>query len=155
MKKVKNILDIDLRKKNLLYHSTSFNNLLSILNDNILYGSVCYDYGIATSRNKNYLFLLNEYGDCISGGGECQLILDKDKIKNKYKIVPFDWEEYKLINDLNYHQSEEKILTNKIVDIKKYIIGIHLNKNINKNLKKLNTISKDILIFDNKWKNKY
>ena len=50
------VLDIKLRSINLLYHSTTFDNLMEILNDNILYGSGTYDYGIATSRNKNYLF---------------------------------------------------------------------------------------------------
>lgn len=152
-----NILDKTLRNKNLLYHSTSFNNLLEILSDNILYGTYMYDYGIATSRNKNYLFYIDEFGEIKSGEGECQLILDRDKIKNNYRIKAFDWEEYKRLKDKNYHQSEDKILTNKIIDIKKYIIGIHLNKNINKNYKillekeKHFIIDNDIVIFGRDW----
>jgi hypothetical protein len=151
------ILDRNLRNKNLLYHSTTFNNLLEILNDNVLYGSDMYDYGIATSRNKNYLFHMNDYGELKSGEGECQLILDRDKIKNNYRIKPFDWEEYKSVKDKNYHQSEDKILTSKIIDIKKYIIGIHLNKNVNNNyiilLKKEGDflIDNNIIIFGSDW----
>ena len=151
------ILDRHLRIKNLLYHSTTFNNLLEILNDNVLYGSDTYDYGIATSRNKNYLFYINDYGEVKSGEGECQLILDRDKIKNSYRIKPFDWEEYKSVKDKNYHQSEDKILTNKIIDIKKYIVGIHLNKNVNNNytilLEKEGDflIDNNIIIFGSDW----
>jgi len=57
-------------------------------------------------------------------------------------------------NDPNYLQSEDKIITNKITDIKKYIIGIHLNKNVKNNFKDLLCQEKDflennsILIFD-------
>lgn len=151
------ILDKNLRNKNLLYHSTSFNNLLEILNDNVLYGSDMYDYGIATSRNKNYLFYMSDYGELKSGEGECQLILDRDKIKNNYKIKPFDWEEYKSMKDKNYHQSEDKILTSKMVNVKKYIVGIHLNKNVNDNYTKLLEkernflIDNNIIIFDSDW----
>ncbi|MCK9319194.1 hypothetical protein [Methanoculleus sp.] len=151
------ILDKNIRNKNLLYHSTSFNNLLVILNDNVLYGTDTYDYGIATSRNKNYLFYMSDYGELKSGEGECQLILDRDKIKNNYKIKPFDWEEYKSVKDKNYHQSEDKILTSKMVNIKKYIVGIHLNKNVNDNYTKLLEkegnflIDNNIIIFDSDW----
>ena len=151
------ILDKNLRNKNLLYHSTTFSNLLEILSDNILYGSDMYDYGIATSRNKNYLFYINDYGELKSGDGECQLILDRDKIKNNYKIQPFDWEEYKSVKDKNYHQSEDKILTSKIINIKKYIVGIHLNKNVNDNYSTLLEregdflIDKNIIIFGSDW----
>lgn len=143
------ILDKSLGNKNLLYHSTSFNNLLEILNDNVLYGTDTYDYGIATSRNKNYLFYINDYGEIKSGEGECQLILDRDKIKNNYRIEPFDWEEYKRRNDKNYHQSEDKILTSKIINIKKYIVGIHLNKKVNNNYTKLLKKESDFLIDNN------
>lgn len=143
--------------RNLLYHSTYFDDLLEILNDNILYGSHMYDYGIATSRNKNYLFYMNDNGDLKSGEGECQLILDRDKIKYNYKIKPYDWEEFKSIKDKNYHQSEDKILTNKIIGIKNYIVGIHLNKNINDNYTTLLEKEGDFLrknnitIFDTNW----
>mgnify|MGYP005851058689 CR=1 FL=1 len=151
------ILDINLRTKKLLYHSTTFENLMKILNDNILYGSDMYDYGIATSRNRNYLFYMSDYGDIKSGEGECQIILDRDKIKNNYKIQPFDFEEYKSSNDSNYHQSEDKILTSKIINIKKYIIGIHLNKNIERNLglildREMEFLkSNQIIIFGKDW----
>lgn len=131
------LLSKEFRNINLLYHSTTFSNLLQILEDNVLYGSDSYDYGIATSRNKDYLFYISDEGDIERGQGECQLILDRNKINNNYKIKAFDWEEFKLKDDDNYHQSEDKILTDKITNIKKYIIGIQLNKNIQDNLMKL------------------
>ena len=51
------LLDKHLRNKNLLDHATYFDNLLEILKQNVLYGTNTYDYGVATSRNRNYLFL--------------------------------------------------------------------------------------------------
>jgi hypothetical protein len=129
-----NLLNKQFRNKELLYHATFFDNLLEILEDNILYGTVAYDYGISTSRDRNYLFHNNsEFGDIRRGEAECQLILDKRKLKTKYKIKAFDWEEYKRTNNPNLIQSEDKILTGKIKGIKKYIVGIHLNKNVEEN----------------------
>lgn len=153
------LLDKSLRSKNLLYHSTSFSNLLEILDSNVLISYSLFDFGISTSRNKDYLFSIDydDTGDIISGGGECQLILDKDKIKSNYKIKPYDYEMYKKIPDNNYHQSEDKILSNKVKNIKKYIVGIHLNKNVHENYKKLlekeNEFIKEnnIIIFDKDW----
>lgn len=151
------ILDKKFRSINLLYHSTSFSNLMDILTDNILYGTSSYDYGIATSRNKNYLFLQDNDSGPKRGEGESQLILNRDKIKSNYKIQAFDWEEYKSRSDSNYHQSEDKILTNKIVNIKEYIVGIHLNKNTKHNFKLLLEKEFDFLtnnnitIFDKNW----
>jgi hypothetical protein len=160
------ILPIEYRQKNLIYHSTEFENLLSILKKNVLYGTTDYDYGVATSRNKDYLFGRNDdLGDVGTRIGESQLILDRDKIKKNYKIQPFDWENWKQQsmnwkNPENYKQSEEKILTSEIKNIHKYIVGIHLNKFIKTNYEILKTdeyinslIKKyNWVIFDRHWK---
>jgi len=156
---VEKLLSKELRTKNLLYHATSFENLISILNDDVLYGTHMYDRGVATSRNKDYLFYMDEDGEMFSGGAETQLILDGDKIRNKYKVSPFDWEEFKRHPEPVYHQSEEKILTDKIVGIHKYIVGIHLNKNVDENYLNLigdkqfkSLIEKyNWIIFDENW----
>lgn len=158
------ILPIEYRHRNLIYHSTEFVNLVSILKDNVLYGTTDYDFGVATSRNKDYLFGRIEDGEVGARLGECQLILDRDKIKRNYKIQPFDWENWKqssmnLNNAINYQQSEEKILTEEIKNIHKYIVGIYLNKYIKKNyeyLKNDTYISSLIdkynwVIFDDDW----
>jgi GNAT superfamily N-acetyltransferase len=156
----KYILPKSHRVKNLLYHASAFNNILSILKNNILRGTQQYDYGVATSRSKDYLFFLNfEDGNIQKGGADAQLILDRDKIKSRYKVVPFDWEEFKLTDDPNYHQSEDKVLTNAIENVEKYIVGIQLNKAVHRSFHILwadEEIREKIVrnkwnVFDMKW----
>jgi hypothetical protein len=154
------ILPKELRYKNLLFHATSINNLLEILTRNFLYGSNEIDYGIATSRCKDYLYNNDGWFSDISvrGTADCQLILDRDLIKTKYKIVPYDFEEYKKLGsnppyNLDYTQSEDKIKASEIINIKKYIIGIHFSiypiSQYIDILKPL--INKDWLIYDENW----
>ena len=131
------ILQKELRYRNLLYHSSNWEGFIGIMNTGILYGADTYDYGVSTSRNKHYAFGRVEIDGELNtehNGGDIQLILDKDKLKTKYKIKSFDWEEWKrgitYTNDYSdFNQSEDKILTNKITDIHKYIIGLHIVKN--------------------------
>jgi hypothetical protein len=149
------------RTKNLLYHASSFNNILSILKQNRINGTVGYDFGVATSRNKDYLFLLDfETGDIIRGGADAQFILDRDKLKARYKIQAFDWEEMKQSDDHNHHQAEDKVLTSAIESIDRYIMAIQLNKAVHRNFQILwadNHIREKIIvnkwdIFDSEWK---
>jgi hypothetical protein len=154
------ILPKELRYKNILYHSTSFENLISILKENVLYGLGDVDYGIATSRSKDYLY--NNNGWCIDdisvrGTADCQLILNRDLIKTKYKIVPYDFEEFKKLGsnppyNSEIIQSEDKILTSKLNNIKKYIIGIHINNDPSKYIEELKSlIENNWLVFDKNW----
>jgi len=127
------ILPKELRNMNLLYHSTIIGSFDEIIKTNELYGTHGYDFGVATSRNKHYAFG-NAGDDEMHNVGEIQLILDKDKLQNKYKTMAFDWEEWKSTDSKtgeynDFHQSEDKILTNRIDNIKKYIVGIHIIHN--------------------------
>ena len=128
------LLPKEIRNKSLLYHATTLDSFEYILKENELYGTHGYDFGVATSRNKHYNFGNSEDNEEIMyNQGDVQLILDKDKIKNKYKTSAFDWEQWKSTNSEtgvynDYHQSEDKILTNNIKNIKQYIIGIHIAK---------------------------
>jgi hypothetical protein len=148
------------RVKNLLYHASSMNSIFSILKDNELRGTSGYDYGVATSRSKDYLFLLNfEDGNIIRGGADAQLILDREKLKTKYKVVPFDWEEFKLIDDPNYHQAEDKVMTSAIENLDRFVVGIQLNRSVHRNFQILwndSEIKEKIItnkwnVFDTKW----
>ncbi|MCK9446201.1 hypothetical protein M0Q50_04830 [bacterium] len=157
------LLPKDLRQMNLLYHSTWLEYFEKILKDDELYGTDMYDSGVSNSRNKHYAFGMNddEFGHNV---GEIQLILDRDKIKQNYKINAFDWEEYKRTDNKtgeysNYHQPEDKIITDKIKNIHKYIIGLHIVKNdilldIIENKLILNKIKEyNWLVFDEDWNN--
>lgn len=163
---------LELKNKNVLYHSTDYESFINIIKTNKLYGSSDYDYGIATSRNRDYAFGHSDDGwDDESGNyhhnlGDVQLILNRNKIKNNFKIKPFDWEEWKHTDSLtgkynDFHQSEDKILTDKIENIFTYIIGIQFVKN---NLfNKYNIYNNDVLkniindynwvVYDEEWKN--
>jgi hypothetical protein len=151
------LLDKELRNRTILYHSTTFSAMINILSENKLYGSEMYDYGVATSRNRNYLFHIDD--DCVpkTGLGECQLMLCRDKLRSRYSVIPFDWEEYKRTGEPDYVQSEEKIMTSCVHNVKRYIVGIHLNKNVTENCRKLMEHESDFIlssripIFDEKW----
>jgi len=85
------LLPIELRNKNLLYHSTDIESFEIILETNELHGSIMYDSGISTSRNKHYAFGHDEEGSGkMHNWGDVQFILDRDKIKNTCKIKAFD-----------------------------------------------------------------
>ena len=129
------ILPKELRNMDLLYHSTKMEYVDRILKTDTLEGTGDYDYGVATSRNKHYAYGTHSAEEDENWGynaGHIQFILDRAKIKYKYKIEAFDWEEMKLNAKpkLGEHdsgiQSEDKIMTNKIKNISKYIIGIHI-----------------------------
>lgn len=122
------ILPKSFRKHNLLYHSTTFENFIKIMKENTLWENIDYDFGVSTSRNRNYIFGIDEDGNVLKNNGEIQIILDKIKLQHNYKIKAFDWENYKQIPNDNYHQSEDKIHTT-IKNLDKYIIGFHINKN--------------------------
>lgn len=151
------LLPKELRYKNLLYHSTIFDSFEEIIKTNVLYGTHGYDFGVATSRNKHYGF--GNHDDIMHNMGDIQFILDKEKIQHKYKTQAFDWEEWKSVKSTvgkynDYHQSEDKILSNQILNIKKFIIGIHIINNdllddTMEILKKYNFTPK--YIFDENW----
>lgn len=154
------ILPKELRNISLLYHATTIDSFNNIIKNDILYGTTDYDFGIATSRNKHYNFGYNDNNlNKLYNQGEIQLILNKNKLKNKYKIIPFDWENWKSIKSKtgvynNYHQTEDKIITDKIDNIKQYIIGIHISKN--KYIQKVLNICKEYnfypsYIFNENW----
>lgn len=164
---LESILPKNLRTSNLLYHSTTFSSFVSIIETNRLEEENSYDFGVATSRNRNYIFGRDEEDNtALKGGGEIQLILDRDKLKTQYKIKAYDWEEYKNIDDHNYHQAEDKIYKT-VENIDKYIIGFHINKydvqlddnniNIIEYLKNWNLFMtkfniNDWILFDKNWK---
>ena len=136
------LLPKDLRNKNILYHSTEFESFVGIMADNELHGAMNYDFGVSTSRNKHYGFGRYQFGERTwdieigHNTGDIQLLLDKDKLQNNYKIDAFDWDEWKTRNKgevgkyNDFHQSEDKIKTDVIKDIDKYILGVHIIKNV-------------------------
>jgi len=160
------LLPKELRYKNLLYHSTQLETLDKILKSDILYGTSDYDKGVATSRNKHYAFgIINDEETRGYNGGDIQFILDRDKVNSKFKIDAFDWEDLKYSTKIktgeynDYHQSEDKIQTDEIKNLSKYIIGIHIiHDNIMNELMKSDILKQRIkenswVVFDENWGN--
>jgi len=113
-----------------LYHFTSFDSLKSILQSNIIRGSwgnedVKGKY-VSTTRNKNLWKT-----DPNLGAEELQvaLVLDGDKLSNKYKIRPYAYEPYRDL-DRSGAEAEELIMlpTGVLPNIDQYLLGVSLLK---------------------------
>lgn len=98
---VEKILE-EAKQVGLLYHATRLDDILDILKENILYAQ--RDIGISTSRTKEFFLTNNLFG---LGKWNACLVLDGDKLSNKYKIKPFQYP-----NERDSY--ETVIITNKL-----------------------------------------
>lgn len=98
-----------------LYHITSISSLIKILNSNKLLGAI---NGVSFTRNK----LLYKTATTL-GGNQCQLIIDGNKLSEKYKIYS-----YKDSVSSQSDESEETVNIRVIDNISKYILKIQLIK---------------------------
>jgi len=125
---IENILN-EAKQVGTLYHFTSLKNLLSIIQNNTLIASNTTDFidkklklqcvSLTRTSNKNQFSISNK--------SECVLILDGDKLSNKYKITPYHDPNQYYFSDEEYDEMEERICKN-IVNLDKYIIKIILSK---------------------------
>ena len=145
-----------------LYHHTSESRALSIMNSDMLRGTrpdddilavdptldnTQHQSMVSLTRDKN--FVPNETIGASAGGlGDSKklkviFVVDKDKLKSNYKIVPFDysaledrWYDKRMKDDPDTiiqprairksksNEYEERVLTNKIEPLRRYIIDI-------------------------------
>ena len=145
-----------------LYHHTTESRALSIMNSDMMRGTrpdddiIDVDQTLANTphqsmvsltRDKN--FVPNETIGASAGGlGDSNklkviFVVDKDKLKSNYKIVPFDysaledrWYDKRMKDDPDTimqprairksksNEYEERVLTNKIEPLRRYIIDI-------------------------------
>lgn len=119
MKRYKKLFEA--KQVGVLYHYTSFENAIKIIQSNILkVGKTGY---VSFTRNK----FLYKQATFISGS-DCFLSLDGNKISENYKIIPFKYHgiDYTEIGD----ESEETLKRGKsLKNVKKYILDITLLKN--------------------------
>lgn len=116
----------------LLYHYTSLDSLLAILDSNILKGSKPTNKNDAKLNNKPFIcFTRNKNFHLESMPSvyvECRLTFDGDKLSNNYQITPYEC-------NLIYYgdEFEERIYLNKgklhIKDITKYLLRIDIYPN--------------------------
>jgi len=106
-----------------LYHFTDTNGLLGILKTNELWASETNVSHVSLTRDKQgwHVGTLDN---------AFRISLDGDKISNKYKIRPYSWGGDGIDRGAGSTESEEAVLTDKIVNIRDYIIEISANKEL-------------------------
>jgi len=150
-----------------VYHITSIYKLYSILKENqfILNSTVErseYHYSrnrfyyLSTSRSKNNWYFKDYTSDNLKA---CILVLDGNKLNNKYKGIPVDYFST-AINRITWDEMEDRIISNnpEISNAKSYIKEIHIyylaeqystedNNNIYTLLNKIKKMIKSIPIY--------
>lgn len=109
---------LESKQVGILYHHTSFSNLIRILKSNSLV--IGRTGKISFTRSKNFL----RSATVGLGGVGAELILDGDKLSNNYKITPYKYHGLDVEVDDEF---EERVLKN-IKDLNKYLKGINLYK---------------------------
>ena len=127
-----------------IYHFTNGNIIDLILKDNILksnknmsqVGKQINQHGISTTRLKDGVYNIHgrHKGTQASSYGSFRITLDGDKLSNKYKIIPVE------LQDSNFYNAEEYIITKEIPNISDYIIAIDYNPKLKKTLKYVNEL---------------
>lgn len=102
--------------EDVLYYYRSYDSLLDILERNLIRTSLS-GLGVSTSKkdsffNKSRLFFLSttRNKNFIFKDRNCRIYLDKDKLKRKYKIVPFNYH-YDVYSRLDASEHEDRVLT--------------------------------------------
>jgi hypothetical protein len=124
MKYIKNFAIFEAKQVGILYHYTSVVSLMKILKSGELLGSL--EYGnkfISFTRDKNFL----KHPMRTIKDDAVRIVLDGDKLSNKYKIQPFNYQ-YRFATRYDDAESEERIYIDKISNIKNYIIRIEFTR---------------------------
>jgi hypothetical protein len=115
------LIDIlrEAKQVGILYHFTDDEGLRGILESNEL---------LASYQNANHVSLTRDKNGWHVGTSDniFRISLDGDKISNKYKIRPYEWDE--LDRGSGNTESEEAVITDKITNINNYIIDIVANE---------------------------
>jgi hypothetical protein len=110
---------------NLIYHFTTKYNLRKILSqDRLKVSKTWIPSAISLTRDKNLhkrsVYLRHHNTNAV-------IILDKDKLKCRYKLIPFDF--FGKGKDRLMFKEAEEVILKDILNIKKYIIEIRDLKN--------------------------
>jgi hypothetical protein len=105
----------------ILYHFTDASGLLGILKTNELWASETNASHVSLTRDKQgwHVGTLDN---------AFRINLDGNKISDKYKIRPYAWDG--VDRGAGSTESEEAVLTDKITNIRNYIIDISANKEL-------------------------
>jgi disulfide oxidoreductase YuzD len=126
-----------------LYHKTSTNRGLDIINSDSLRGSLpseeylTLDKRLANTKTQRAISFTRDKnwtpGHTIGIGFDSPIedsnitfVVDKDKLKTKYEVEPFNYSgiDFEHINTEKNKELEERVLTNEIYPLHKYLIDI-------------------------------
>ena len=126
-----------------LYHKTSTNRGLDIISSDSLRGTLPsedylkYDKRLADTKKQRAISLTRDKGwtpnhtigmglDSPIEDKDITFVLDKDKLKTKYKIEPFNYHGLDPDSDYKekFNELEERVMTNEIYPLHKYVIDI-------------------------------
>lgn len=123
--------------ENILYHSTTLENAISILQNNVLYGDTHIDNNImdntkvGVSATRNLMFATNFASMRAEDFGNNEYVifeLDKDKLQNNYKIVPY-YDSSAYDTDYSYELLEyEEVIVGNIYNILNYIKNVYVSE---------------------------
>lgn len=121
-----------------LYHATGFGNLLSILNSNILRGGYGDDRHWPAAKRGYSMISMTRSFKFASEWDSVVIEFDRAKLKQRYKVVPFNYFADELgtarvphsrrfwdYGNLDVNQYEEAVVGD-IKDVSKYIKAIYL-----------------------------
>ena len=135
---------LEAKQVGLLYHATTLQSLIKILDTNTLKSSL--ESGISFTRNKNFTYNNNPF----------ILIFDGDKLSEHHKLQPFDYSPFSQGQVKNHSEYETSLYPSKrskpdfisklntgnkdlnllddedkyeLTNIHKYLVGLILNKN--------------------------
>lgn len=122
-----------------LYHSMNLMKAYHAMKRDTLYGSMVQKYedgqrkienGISLTRNKNL-----RYKDQSDEANDVQFVFDTDKLKNHYKLFPFDYWKGKYgirirKGDYVNKDEDEEILVGSIKNLHKFVTEIEINSKL-------------------------
>ncbi|MFW6247357.1 MAG: hypothetical protein ACOC22_04280 [bacterium] len=115
----------------ILYHYTNLSNLITILKQNILKTSSGMDdlrpFAVSFTRNKNF----HKKGQFLkSGWNQCRIVVDGDKLSNKYKVKPrSEIVDGDFLKRSKYYQEQEEFVKTDIKNLLSYTKRIDIFSN--------------------------
>ena len=113
----------------ILYHYTSYEACIKILQSSKIKSTETADskknkplFGISFTRDKNF----HKNSRSIGNHPSCRLVVDGDKLSNKYKIIPYTQSGFE--KGTSYFEAEEVIISDNYftIPLKDYLISIDM-----------------------------
>lgn len=119
---------------NLLYHFTSAQNALNIVASGKFHLSNAVGSEVEEQFSKNKLFFLsttrsrsNIFATRTAGGSEVMFVLDADRLRSRYKVIPVNFWQGKR----EHSEAEERLVSDKDTIGTEFIVSIQCNTGIN------------------------